>query len=611
MLTPEEMDALLQESNGYAAELGELPDGVVGPKVNEYLNAPAPQEAPPEPEEAPESDDLDQFVSEQAESAPVEPEQEPVVSPITKQWYADLAPSKDPRKTVGVTDPVTGEKRWVTPEEDAALEKQAMSEEQRSNPVVAQTDGQQAQLVSTKPQWYDDLAPPKIDGAKEAASGLFGGLLNAFTAPSAKEGMGAFFKGVGKAADGALAAPQQNYANRLNAADKQADMHAKLNSGGRNSASLDLAERKFQHLLDKEQTAAATEKALKTIGSPESNELVDAYISAGIFPPDAKKTTSAWQMKQGRVGAQQQAGAERGQVNWKDRHNIGTDTKVELKNLDNAEYDRRHEITEGAKIEGEEREQEVGRQKAGIKGWQANTEQAVDTATQHEARKMAGQIDRAVRSARKLRELQEKINFVTQAGGDWFKVFGKDENQKKILSRMQVLQNQLGAAQRDIFHQGVPQQFEMTLNARTNPNADSAMTFFTGANNWEAMEDIMSEQGAAEMGYLGYDPDGGVALAPKPSAPREHKSLSGEMKKAAPVSREIARGAVDAGKQAISGAVGTVKEAVSGKGDNDPNAILGQFEVELPNGKKILRELTQKAYEKAEALGYPITPVGK
>mgnify|MGYP001616639576 CR=1 FL=1 len=161
-----------------------------------------------------------------------------------------------------------------------------------------------------------------------------------------------------------------------------------------------------------------------------------------------------------------------------------------------------------------------------------------------------------------LRELQEKVNFVTQAGGDWFKVFGKDENQKKILTRMQVLQNQLGAAQREIFHQGVPQQFEMALNARTNPNADSAMAFFTGANNWEAMEDVMAEQGAAEMSYLGYDPDGGVA-ASTPATKREPKSLSNELRKAAPQSRQMVKEAVDAGKQVIGGAIDTAKEVAA------------------------------------------------
>ncbi len=161
-------------------------------------------------------------------------------------------------------------------------------------------------------------------------------------------------------------------------------------------------------------------------------------------------------------------------------------------------------------------------------------------------------------------------------------------------------QSILGAAQRDIFHQGVPQQFEMVLNARTNPNADSAMAFFTGANNWEAMEDVMSEQGAAEMGYLGYDPDGGVAKH-DPREPSQPKNLSNELKKAAPQSRQMAREAVDAGQQVVSGAIDTAKEVVSPAVDAAKKVLVRiPGSGWMPASEKVLEQLKAQFGDKLE-----------
>ncbi len=512
MLTPEEQDALLGQAllEGGAEPLSEQETAAAAEGLGPF---PVTEGLPPK---------VDQVVSGQA--APME-----VVQP---------------------TEPEAPEPSALAPPAPAPVRAPLKQSTDTERAPIAKPDP--SRLVSTKPDWYDFIAPPKQEGIPNAIGAAGLGILGALLLPKKQGALKAaslVAGGLG-AADSLMRAPDQDYDRRLDAAGKQAQMHRTLAGGRAGAGDSQLGWARFGLSKEKHDadTAEATrklelEKRLGSLDSQETKAQQDALIAIGKPEAQVRQMTGAQILKwRHQFGAE--ARQDESQVNAVKNYNMRLTGDVE-----------KAEMADNRKIEGEEREQGVNKQKASIKGWRPNTEQAVDPATQHAARNMAGQIDRAVRSARELQKLQAKINLVTQAGGNWFKVFGKNEDQKKILSRMQVLQNNLGAAQREIFHQGVPQQFEMVLNTQTNPDTASAMTYFTGANNWEAMEQIMAEQGSAEMGYLGYDPDeGAIVHSPAAAAPSRPKNAASEIRKAAPEGRQMVQGAGEAAGAAVEAA---------------------------------------------------------
>lgn len=451
---------------------------------------------------------------------------------------------------------------------------------------------QQSRVVSTKPGWYDFVAPPEKSAIPGVIGGVGLGILGALLARK-NPGVAAGLAGLGglSAMQSVADQPHAEYENRLSAAERQAAMHKTL-SGRGEPGSLEwfranLAARRMQNAEDEAASKAATLAELQDPNSDATRrerEAAIGLVATMNLDEESKRRyvenisrMNGEQIQKYRPQLGQMAGQLRGNENAIEGGNRRTTAQVEAEQRANTEHDRRAAQGEDIKIAGEERAQEVDRQKAQIPGFNLDLQQAPNTDTVSKGRAMAGAIDRAVRSARNLRQMQEKIKSVlVQGGGDFYKAFGSDREQARILSRMQVWQNQLAAAQREIFHQGVPQQFEVALNARTNPEADSIRAFFTGDVNWDSMEDIMSEQGIAELSYLGYSPNDkhplfGAGAAPA-AAPGPQKDVAAELKKAGPEGQQMMKRVGAAAKQVVRNAGENVSAAAGAAGVKIPPA---------------------------------------
>jgi hypothetical protein len=469
-LTAEEQAALLQLEQAGAD--GALPGGL--PETLPVVEGATPQLPPdaaiaPEPEAPPDPNDPhNQYMA-----AEPEPEPEPAAPPPE-------APAAAPSAPPPAAPPAT--------------------------PTKPPTE---SRVVSTKPDWYESLAPPESSPIPGVVGGLGLGVLGALLArksPAVAAGMAGLG---GLTAFQSLAGqPQREYDNRLSAAERQAAMHAKLTGGAGGDSELGhIRAQQAQERLDMEKAkraeAARVATAMNKLGTPETIAMQKAVIELGYPEEQAMQMTGA-QLDEWRTGFQQKLGQERGAVIAKGAADTRFQRGLTMAGVAATEHDRREENAQQNLVEKEEREVERGKKRAQIGGWDYIGEGDPSNADTNAARNMAGQVGRAVRSARELKELSKKVKISAQAGGLVYQAFGDDKEQKRIINRMKVLQNMLGAAQREIFHQGVPQQFEMAINSKTNPEADSLRAVIEGSISWEQLEEVMRDEGVAQMFNYNY-----------------------------------------------------------------------------------------------------------
>lgn len=549
MMTKEEMDQLL----GRDASTDPIPDevmagadalpgtGAAAPQVDDYLDSGAQAVPDPAQDAAPDDAGLNSYIDDQAAKAPISPD-EPTPAPQA--------------------------------------------------PIVAQTQGNEAKLASTKPSWYDDLAPSKITGAEKAIPGILGSFLTAATGPK-QDAAKNFFGGVAPTVGALMNAPQENYQNRLKAADTQAGMHAKLTSGRGDSASLDLAERKFQHLLSNEATKAATLKALKDPASLESKELRDAYVTAGIFKPEEAARMSGYQMQASRVGAQQQSGAERQASNQQKHFNMVQDAKGEWHQIERSDKMEDRALDRGEKLEDRALNQDEKDQQAFIPGKVYVGKHAPNIAAVEKARVIDENTGTAMTAADHLIDIWGKMsNRAKLTPG--FLEGSLSEDDLALVNEARNWAINLDTAQRNLANMGVPQQFEMEIVKSINPDPSGIRAFLNNGAAWRAQKSVLGALANRKLRAYGYV-DEGTPEAAAARPPHPQQSLGGKLKEAGAASKGIVKDAVEAGTQVVSGAVDTAKDVLA------PAAKTFQVQVFDPV-KKVwgaARDVTDEQYRQA------------
>jgi hypothetical protein len=150
------------------------------------------------------------------------------------------------------------------------------------------------------------------------------------------------------------------------------------------------------------------------------------------------------------------------------------------------------------------------------------------------------------------------------------------------------IQQELAAAQRIVWNQGVPQKYELTSNERTNPDPTNPFTFWKGQYQWDAMARAAKRSGDIRLKQYGYAPDDGQGPVDyQPAAPQAPKHSTGEM---------IQRGGqmLKEGAQKAGEVAGQVADAVS------PAAKSFQVQVLGPDGTwSKVRTIGEEAYRNA------------
>lgn len=523
MLTPEEQAALL----GSLAEGGEAPLSTLETQaVAEGLGT-----LPVAPMPAREIPKVGQAAGAPPITAPPDPATERAKLP-TEEDLAKIAPPKAPVAAPRASTPAA--------------------------PVVAQTQGEQAKLVSTKPEWYEALAP-EDDTRDQFMGSLFKGFLKGITAP--KDGLKTFIaEGVGGAADAAVSQKSRQYERRLDAAERQANMNEKLNSGRGNDAlgwaNHQLALEKFKAAQERAAQDAAYAAALRDPNTPQSREIQKMAVLNGQYDEQTAATLPGEQI-----------------LKWRPTQSQDVQRQFSAGEFDRRlgargqEWDRQQGVQQEFKKEGEERERVAAIEEADIPGLElVNPKRAPSKQSVDKAREIKAAKDAIVDGATRLAQLQRQVKDVVRQGlGSWNAVFG-DQEQADILAEMNFIRDEVAAAQRIIWHQGVPQQFEITSNNKTNPTTNSPLTFFTGETAWGAMARVAGRRADLNLKALNFKEAGSetpeVLDAPVRGSAAK-KDVSGEVRRGGETSRNAAQEVGETTGAAVQGAVDTAQEVAA------------------------------------------------
>ena len=514
VLTPQELEALLQERS---AALGSLPVQVPVPPKSQF-EAPEPP-PPPDP-----NDPHNQYMTAPPEPPPPPPAEEPAPAPVK----APEAP------------------------------KQATDTERAP---IAAPKPQDPRVVSTKPEWYKAIAPPKTSPVPGAIGGLGLGILGALLArknPAVAATMG----GLGglSAMQSFADAPQREFDNRLHAAKEQASMHAKLNGGDGDSAAelarLELSQNKFAAQQKAEEEKRRVAAALEKLDSPETKAQQDAAIKQGMPEEQARSLTGA-QLLKWRTGFQQQMGQDRGQTNAVKNYNMRQQGQVEAEGRAASEWDRRQEIETGKQIAKEDRAQEIKNQEADIPGLVRIGKVAPNNDAVNMARSINDAMGRAHQAASELMDLRGRLN-QARVSGNFYKFFANDPEGKQALADAQFYQKILMDAQRELSKLGVLQGFEKAMIEETNPAAGSLQEYFTGQFNYNTYLRNMPKVASRRLKSYGYAfaPDSEYIDRNVPAHAEETKVLE-DLTGSKDTMRGAANTAAQAGAQVVKNAADT------------------------------------------------------
>lgn len=524
----------------------------------------------------PEEDEDLSFLSNELGPLPVTEGKPPLVN--------DVPPAQEP---VYTSDPPSTEPNPPVPEppaqEVAQAPEPAQPQELRQpdwkdyllGPSSSQssTESTPSTLTNKAPNWYDFDAPPEYTGNAPALLALAAGLIQAGVAPDKKSALAMLAGGAADALSVKLAAPGVDYKNRLESAGKQAQMMATLRGSGSETLGwerLKLAREKMDAAAQTTAEKARLKSALDRMDSPETRQLQDA--AAVWMGPKAYELSGSqlgWARPQFSQAARQDEAAQNALTSY-NRRQTG---QVEQEQRGNLEHDRRFEMEQGATLDKEERERSKGLAQANLPGreWQAGY--APSNADVAAARQTLISKNSAVRAAQELADLQDQVSLIAQGGGTLYTVFGSDERQKQILARMKTLQNGLAANLRNIFHMGVPQQFEVALNEGINPGADKITTFFRGPSAWRqlAAEAEMAGEQTLEMGFGSKRLTPGTAQTVPQLIKGENMSLPKKqgMKRVQEAGQaldspsEVIPQAIELGKKAVGSAVRTAEQVAA------------------------------------------------
>lgn len=416
---------------------------------------------------------------------------------------------------------------------------------------------QAPQVLSTKPGWYKDEAPPEISPIPGVVGGLGLGILGALLArknPAVAAGMGGL---------GALSAlqtvadnPQRNFANRLDVAGKQSDMNAVARGGG--ASYNPLSWMKFEEQKRIQQLKETKAAQLAKIDSPETREVQDMFINQGMDEVTARSMNGA-QLLQGRTGFQQQLGQERGQLNAINNHNMRTDTQFEQTQAANREYDRRQGVETQQQIGKEEREQQQLNEQATIPGYRFTGKRAPNIAAVEKARGIADQTEVAEMAAQNMVDLWKQLDDVARLTPAIFEGALPDDVRGKV-NELRAWGLNLDTAQRQLALMGVPQVFEMEIMRTVSPDATGLRALLNNGQAWAAQKRVLGKLADKRMSKYGYEREVAPEETVAPSS--GDKTLAGKIEDAGKATQQITGQVADAAGQVVKNAANTVGPAL-------------------------------------------------
>jgi len=437
-------------------------------------------------------------------------------------------------------------------------------------PKAAPTDDR---VVSTKPDWYESIAPPETSAIPGVVGGLGMGLLGALLArkdPAVAAGLGGLG---GLAAFSSIAGqPQREYENKLSAAERQAAMHAKLSGGDSEMARerARVAAEKWAAKQDADARKLAEQTALRLMDSPETikeRQIAhdmsvgpDGKLLPGGFTDSQLGAMNGEDIRRWRTGLQQQAGQARGADNSREAHDVRTSTQFVQTQAANEEWNRRHGIETETTKEKEVREQDIKNLQADIPGLVRIGKVAPNADAVNMARTITDAMGRAHQASTELMQLREKLN-AGRVAGNLYKYFANDPEGKQALTDAQFWQKNLMDAQRELSKLGVLQGFEKAMIEETNPAAGSLQEYFTGQFNYNTYMRNMPKVASRRLKAYGYAfaPDSEYLEGNVPAHAEETnvlQDLTGSGKK---TMGEATDNAVKVGTQAAQNAAGNAQ----------------------------------------------------
>jgi len=536
MYDPEEERADIYAEFPEAQEA--LDAGVPAPKVKEVLNGTVAPEAPPEPEavESDEPEPVDNPEEEQLEVPAAQPPSLEAPKLAEPKWY-DFATPKPP--SVPAAAPAETNRTY------------------------------ESKLVNKAPNWYDFNAPPEYDGNIPALIALAGGLIQAGVAPDKKSAIAMALGGVADAATVKLGAPKKDYDNRLEAAQKQAQMTATLRSGAGSGndalgwARLDMAKQRMDAAARTAEEKARLQAALQRKDSPESLAMVEAAVP---FMGEKARGLSGAQLMWAKSQYGQAARQDEGQVNRTTNFNRGQDALVEKELRGNEEHDRRFAQTEDATLGKEDREQQKLIEQASIEGWRLKRQKngavrAPNVAALEKARIIGDASERAELAANELLKIRSKLS-PGRLAGKLYSWLGDDNEGKQALADSKIWQKTLMDAQRELSSLGVLQQFEKQMVEQVNPEVGTFDEFFSGGFNYDAYSRLLPKVAAKRMSQYGFEPDSGEEEEPARPAQKAPNAAQ-TARDIAPITSRATGNAIDAGKQVVKNVTGQVEQVAA------------------------------------------------
>lgn len=427
-------------------------------------------------------------------------------------------------------------------------------------PAAAPTPPTKDEVVSTKPGWYEAIAPPPTSPIPGVVGGLGLGVLGALLARKSP-GVAAGMAGLGglSALQAVADAPQREFDNRTNAAKTQADMHAKLAGHGDSAAELarlELAQKKFAFSQETAEEKARIAEARGKLGTPETTAVQDMFIEQGMDQAKARRLTGT-QLLTGRTGFQQELGQERGQTNAVTNHNMRTDTQVELKDLDNAEWRARQGVEQGSQIAKEDREQVKLDEQSEIDGFQYTGKRAPNIAAVEKARGIADQSGVAEMSASNMVELWKQLNTESKLAPGWAEGALSDQ-QRSLVNELRAWALNLDTAQRQLALMGVPQQFEMEIIRNVSPDATGIRALLNNGQAWAAQGRVLGQLVQQRMKNYGYSRMGAPTAPQAPSS--GDAPLKDKLAEAGQATQGLTQEVAGAAGQVVQNGVNTAKQ---------------------------------------------------
>lgn len=475
----------------------------------------------------------------------------------------------------------------------------------------AAAPGSASGLVNTKPDWYEGGPPPETSAGMGAlkslvAAGAEGAQRQADL--SAKEPLRHYANkvkdqnraNVASMASGVLGylvdRPQQNYAQKLDAAKREADMHKALT--GRNgpagaqdySAFMNFNERvdRNNELAEKERLAEQRRVEWNDPNSAASEAARQGAIQSGIATPEQVNGLS-------RVGVEKMLSSFR----QTQGQNFRADEFDRQTTIKQAGHLADKNVDQVIKAENEKREEERRREQAAIPGvqWAGSppNQKSID-----EVRDFKSAHDIIDRSAASLINIQKRLEqkgvLEAAAAGQWRIVEGAmDEETKQLIEHAHQAERAAVDAYRKRAQYGALTGREQEFAEKMVQGAGSLRGYFIGPAAWDALRndnnamvrDMMSSRNAY---FQGEGPNVQTSHD-KPAEQQIHKFALPEQR-----TRTGAPGPV---KDPLAG--GSAPQAAAPA--EDSGAGMAEYEVVTSKGPARRRLSSQQALKLTKALG--------